>query len=125
MARELVKIINIQRSTPGRTFGAHVYLDKYNADKASGKLGSEWILEEEIKSIEEEIVNDGLGNRETIVEEVEETPAIEELNDSDTDEVDLETLSLEELKALAKERGVKVHPAAKEKGIIKKLQAAE
>ena len=107
--QEKITIINVKRSTPDKTFKQTIYLSAWQ--NAEAKLrGQGWLPSNDIEKVEYEEVNDGLG--------MEEVEIIESTEEKDGDLNDLDSLSLEELKAECDKRGIKYHHASKANKLI-------
>ena len=127
--RPTIKLVDIQRSVPGKLWETEMYVHIYEAEKQKGKM-TNWIPKDDIDKMEFEEVNDGLKSKtvEIVKEAPKPSPKVEtvtfedNLNDSD-DEDDLELLSISELQDLCNEKGIKFHHKAKEEKLIKLLKA--
>lgn len=111
--RPTIKLVNIEKSSEGKLFETEMYTHLYDIQKAKGKMVG-WIPKDSIDSITTETVEDA--NEDEVI--------IEQLNDSETTDIDIELMDLDELKKFAKDNKVKFHPASKEVGLRKKLKEA-
>lgn len=129
----IITLVDISRSTPGKVFETSMSEKQYNLLRKKGKLGSQWKLKSEIKSISVEEVENP---EEAVVEIVETTETeatpdkAEAVNDAEpvkeTSEKKAYTeMSLEELRAEAKGRGLKFHHASRETKLIALLTEAD
>lgn len=124
----IITLVDISRSTPGKVFETSMSEKQYNLLRKKGKLGSQWKLKSEIKSISVEEVE----NPEEAVVEIKEEETVEETVEKVSEEVEkpvvrknYEEMSLEELRTEAKGRGLKFHHASREKKIIALLTEAD
>jgi len=127
--RPTIKIIDVQRSSPGKLFESEMYLHIWEAKE--GKLrGQGWIPKNEIEKIEVTEVADGLENTTVEIEEAVETTETIDLTESDTEDTDededLDDFDLMELDALKKEcqkRNIHYTKKATENSLRNKLRA--
>ncbi len=107
--REVIEIVNIQKSTDKNEFSSTIF--RHIWESREGKYRREgWLPKEEIAEVKHEVVEDDKGI---------ETIEIVELDDT-VDDYDL--MSLDELKALCKEKEIKFHHASKESKLISLLR---
>ena len=113
-----VHIVNIKRSTPGKSVEQYIYEVIWLKNEV--KLREQgWFISEEIQEVVTEVVEDGKGlDTIEIVEEVieEETPVV---NTKDS----YEDYSIEELKKACDDKGISYHHASKSKKLISLLEA--
>lgn len=125
--RPLIDLVNIKKSSQGKTHETTMYVDIYEKQKARGKMDG-WIPKDQIDSITTEVIEDDEPDEIVITQLVESDTedTTEDLTDEEvqTQEIDIDLLELPELKVLCDEKGIKYHPAAKEKNLRKKLQNA-
>ena len=114
MAQELITIVNIQRSREGSLYESTITRKTYDKMLEKGRL-NDWVLKDSIESI-----TTTPSDKKTSVEIItEKDPDIVSLvDDISIDDMDLEELRAEHLRVFGKA----AHPAAKEKGLIKKLK---
>lgn len=116
--QKTVNIINIKRSSPGKLFKQTIMESIWLRKEAKLKDDG-WLLENDIKEIKTEVVDDGKGiDTITIVEEViEDIEVVEDSNKPYSE------MTKKELQTVCESKGIKYHHATKEENLIKLLEA--
>ena len=119
--QKTVKIVNPKRSISNdKKFEAEMYETLWL--KKEEKLRSQgWLLENEIKEVKYEKVDDNKGLK-TVSVEVEES-AVEEVVETESSTKSIDEMTLSELKAECKNKGIEFHHASKSKKLIELLKA--
>ena len=118
-SQKKVSIINVQRSSTGKLFKQTI-MESIWLKKEAKLKDDGWLLEDDIKEIKTEEVDDGKGINTVVIEEEEVTDSVPDLFN---EEKDFSEMNKAELQAVCDKKGIKYHHATKKENLIKLLEA--